>query len=191
MDNDVIFQPLKFRNLTVKNRLFRSSISGRWDNYNGHGNQARINWETKFARGGVGAIISSFVPVHIHGRIMPNYATIDRDERIPFWRKVGEAVHHYDCKFILQLSHGGRQRDIPGIEYDKGQSSTSKPDPLHGFECKAMTKEQIAETVNDFAEGAPGEGRGSVNGSSGINSRVGSMGLSSQLSPRTSGNQYK
>jgi 2,4-dienoyl-CoA reductase-like NADH-dependent reductase (Old Yellow Enzyme family) len=97
---DILFEPLRFRNLTVKNRIFRSNISGRFDNYDGSGNQARINWETKFARGGVGAIISSFVPVHIHGRIMPNYATIDRDERIPFWRKVGEAVHHYDCKFI-------------------------------------------------------------------------------------------
>jgi 2,4-dienoyl-CoA reductase-like NADH-dependent reductase (Old Yellow Enzyme family) len=95
---DILFEPLRFRNLTVKNRIFRSNISGRFDNYDGSGNQARINWETKFARGGVGAIISSFVPVHIHGRIMPNYATIDRDERIPFWRKVGEAVHHYDCK---------------------------------------------------------------------------------------------
>ena len=52
MDNDVIFEPLRFRNLTVKNRIFRSSISGRWDNYNGSGTQARINWETKFARGG-------------------------------------------------------------------------------------------------------------------------------------------
>ena len=30
MDNDVIFQPLRFRNLTVKNRLFRSNISGSW-----------------------------------------------------------------------------------------------------------------------------------------------------------------
>jgi len=151
---DILFEPLKFRNLTVKNRIFRSNISGRFDNYDGSGNQARINWETKFARGGVGAIISSFVPVHIHGRIMPGYATIDRDERIPFWRKVGEAVHQHDCKFILQLSHGGRQRDIPGIEYEKGQSSTSKADPLHGFECKAMTKAEITETVNNFAEGA-------------------------------------
>jgi 2,4-dienoyl-CoA reductase (NADPH2) len=35
MDNDVVFQPLEFRNLSVKNRLFRSSISGRWDNYDG------------------------------------------------------------------------------------------------------------------------------------------------------------
>ena len=70
---DAIFQPLQFRNLTVKNRLFRSNISGRFDNYDGSGNQARINWETKFAKGGVGAIISSFVPVHLRGRIVPNY----------------------------------------------------------------------------------------------------------------------
>jgi 2,4-dienoyl-CoA reductase-like NADH-dependent reductase (Old Yellow Enzyme family) len=93
MENDVIFQPLWFRNLTVKNRLFRSNISGRFDNYDGSGTQARINWEEKFARGGVGAILSSFCPVHIRGRIVPNYAMIDDDDKIPFWRKVGEAVH--------------------------------------------------------------------------------------------------
>ena len=122
---DAIFQPLQFKNLTVKNRLFRSNISGRFDNYDGSGNQARINWETKFARGGVGAIISSFVPVHVRGRIVPNYAMIDHDNKIPFWRAVGKSVHEHDCKFIMQLSHGGRQRDINGIEYPKGLSSTA------------------------------------------------------------------
>jgi 2,4-dienoyl-CoA reductase-like NADH-dependent reductase (Old Yellow Enzyme family) len=151
---DIIFEPLKFKNLTVKNRVFRSNIAGRLDNYDGSGNQARINWEEKFARGGVGCVISSFVPVLIRGRIMPNYATIDKDERIPFWRAVGEAVHKHDCKYILQLSHGGRQRDVPGIEYPLGLSSTGKKDPLHGFECQAMTKADIQETVNAFAEGA-------------------------------------
>jgi 2,4-dienoyl-CoA reductase (NADPH2) len=154
MPDDVIFQPLKFKNLTVKNRIFRSNIAGRLDNYDGSGNQARINWEVKFAKGGVGTIISSFVPVHINGRIMPNYATIDTDDRIPFWRKVGEAVHRFDCKYILQLSHGGRQRDIPGIEFPMNMSSTDKKDPLHGFECKRMTVADINDTVNAFAEGA-------------------------------------
>ena len=37
--SDVIFEPLKFRNLTVKNRIFRSNIAGRFDNYDGSGNQ--------------------------------------------------------------------------------------------------------------------------------------------------------
>jgi 2,4-dienoyl-CoA reductase-like NADH-dependent reductase (Old Yellow Enzyme family) len=151
---DVIFEPLRFKNLTVKNRVFRSNISGRFDNYDGSGNQARINWEVKFARGGVGAIISSFVPVLIRGRIMPNYATIDTDERIPFWRAVGKAVHEFDCKYILQLSHGGRQRDVPGIEYPLGQSSTDRKDPLHGFECERMTHADIHAVVAAFAEGA-------------------------------------
>jgi 2,4-dienoyl-CoA reductase-like NADH-dependent reductase (Old Yellow Enzyme family) len=154
MPDDVIFQPLKFKNLTVKNRVFRSNISGRFDNYDGSGNQARINWEVKFARGGVGAIISSFVPVHINGRILPNYATVDSDDKIPFWRKLGEEVHKFDCKYIMQLSHGGRQRDVPGIEYPMNMSSTDKSDPLHGFECKRMTLADIKDTVNNFAEGA-------------------------------------
>jgi 2,4-dienoyl-CoA reductase-like NADH-dependent reductase (Old Yellow Enzyme family) len=142
--------------LTVKNRLFRSNVSGRFDNYDGSGTQARINWEESFARGGVGAIISSFVPVHIRGRILPNYAMIDSDDKIPFWRAVGEAVHRYDCKFLLQLSHGGRQRDNPGIENfrRKGLSSTSHMDTFHGLLCEAMTLKQIKETIRHFADGA-------------------------------------
>jgi 2,4-dienoyl-CoA reductase-like NADH-dependent reductase (Old Yellow Enzyme family) len=151
---DVIFQPLSFRNLTVKNRVFRSNISGRFDNYDGSGTQTRINWELKFAKGGVGAIISSFVPVHPRGRIIPNYATVVSDDRIPFWRALGEAVHQHDCKYIMQLSHGGRQRDIPDLEHPKGQSSTDKKDPLHGFECDRMTIADIKEVVAAFAEGA-------------------------------------
>jgi 2,4-dienoyl-CoA reductase-like NADH-dependent reductase (Old Yellow Enzyme family) len=154
MADDKPFQPLKFRNLTIKNRILRSNISGRFDNYDGSGNQARINWEVRFAAGGVGAILSSFVPVQMRGRILPNYATIDRDERIPFWRELGSRVHEHGAKFIMQLSHGGRQRDIGGIEFPKGLSSTAEPDPLHGFECERMTIAQIRETVEAFAEGA-------------------------------------
>ncbi len=151
-----LFDQLKFRNLTVKNRIFRSNISGRFDNYDGSGNQARINWEEKFARGGVGAIITSFVPVTIRGRIIPNYATIDRDERIPFWREVGKKVHEYDCKLIMQLSHSGRQQDISGIENleKRALSSTSQTESFHGLLCQSMTKTEIKDTIAAFAAGA-------------------------------------
>ena len=156
MEQDIIFQPLKFRNLTVKNRLFRSNISGRFDNYDGSGTQTRIHWEESFAKGGMGAIISSFVPVHLRGRIMPNYAMIHSDETIPFWRKVGEAVHRHDCKYIMQLSHSGRQRDNPGVEnlMNNALSSTNNKDTFHGLLCEAMTIKEIKETVQHFADGA-------------------------------------
>ena len=156
MADDIIFRPLKFRNLTVKNRVFRSNLAGRFGNYDGSGGQARINWEKKFAQGGVGAIISSYAPVTTKGRILPNYACIDKDERIKFWRRVADTVHAYDCPYILQLSHSGRQQDIGGVEnmQRKVLSSTNNRDPFHGILCQAMTIEQIHETVELFAEGA-------------------------------------
>jgi 2,4-dienoyl-CoA reductase (NADPH2) len=150
----VVHAPLRFRNLTVKNRLFRSSLSGRYDNYDGSGTETRIGWDVRFARGGVGAIISSNAPVHPRGLILPGYAAIDRDDRIPFWRELVRRVHEHDCRYIVQIAFSGRQRDIGGIEYPKGWSSTDEPEPLHGFECERMTTAQIAEIVRAFGRAA-------------------------------------
>ncbi len=155
--NAAIFQPLTFKSgLTVKNRIFRSSISGQFDAYDGTGGYARLNWEEKFARGGVGAIITSFVPVHIRGRILPNYAMIDKDDKIPFWRAVGERVHQYNCRFILQLSHSGRQQDIQGVEnmYRRGLSSTGNYDTFHGLLCQRMTAQDVKDVIGYFGDGA-------------------------------------
>ena len=153
---DRIFTPLRFRNLEVKNRIFRSSVSGRFDNEDGSLTQTRINWECKFAKGGTGAIISSYVPVLMEGRIIAGYATVHRDEYIPLWQKLGEAVHSFDCKFIMQLSHSGRQMDVPGVHnYARPTlSSTSKKETLHGFLCRAMSLQEIQFTIDAFARGA-------------------------------------
>jgi len=151
---DPLFEPLKFRNLEVKNRILRGNIAGRFDNYEGSGTRTRINWELRFARGGVGAIVSSWCGVDRRGYIVPGYAGIDRDDTIPFWRELGKQVHEHDCKYVLQLAYGGRQRDIQGIEYPKGLSSTDKPDPLHGFETERATPAQLHEISQRFAQGA-------------------------------------
>jgi 2,4-dienoyl-CoA reductase-like NADH-dependent reductase (Old Yellow Enzyme family) len=152
--SDAIFEPLRFKNLEVANRVFRSSIAGRFDGWDGSGQQARINWEARFARVGVGAIISAWCGVDRRGLIVPGYASIEHDGRVPFWRELGERVHEHGSKFILQLAHAGRQRDIPGIEFRRGLSSTGKADPLHGFEAERATPAQLDEIVGAFARAA-------------------------------------
>src|SRR6266566_4423231 len=156
MSEDIIFTPLRFRNLTVKNRIFRSNISGRFDNEDGSLTQTRINWECKFAAGGVGAIISSYVPVLMEGRIIADYATVHRDDFIPLWERLGAAVHRFDCKYIMQLSHSGRQMDFPGVHnsHRPALSSTSRKETLHGFLCRAASKAEIDHLVQAFAAGA-------------------------------------
>lgn len=156
MTSDPIFQPLRFRALTVENRIFRSNISGRFDHEDGSGSQTRINWETQFAKGGAGAIISSYVPVSLRGRILADYATIHRDDFIPYWQTLGEAVRQHGSRYILQLSHSGRQQDLPGIsnQHLRPYSATGRKESLHGFLCQAMSTEQVEEAVRLFAEGA-------------------------------------
>lgn len=156
MSEDVIFTPLHFRNLEIKNRIFRSSISGRFDNEDGSLTQTRINWECMFAKGGVGAIISSYVPVLMEGRIIAGYATIHRDDFIGLWAKLAEAVHGFGAKYIMQLSHSGRQMDLPGVhnQHRPALSATSRKEPLHGFLCRAMSRHEIDRTIAAFARAA-------------------------------------
>jgi 2,4-dienoyl-CoA reductase (NADPH2) len=148
---DAIFEPLALGPLTVPNRVLRSSVAGRFDNYDGSGTQVRVNWDLRFARGGVGAIISSNAPIHRRGAIVPGYALIDRDETIPFWRELGERVREAGCPYILQIVHAGRERILPYLEWEKALSSSDKPEPLNGFPCEAMTKAEIDEVVEMFA----------------------------------------
>src|ERR1700736_4939367 len=148
-DDDIIFTELKFRNLVSKNRIFRANMTGQFDNYDGTGTPVRINWEEQFARGGVGAICSAHCPVSSIGRISPCVAMIDHDDKIPFWATLIERIHKYDCRYLIQLSHAGRQRDEPGVEFQDmpGLSSTNQHDYMHGLPSHAMDPTEIKTVI--------------------------------------------
>ena len=159
---DAIFQPLQFRNLTVKNRIFRSNISGRFDNYDGSGNQARINWETKFAKGGVGAIISSFVPVHLRGRIVPEL----RDDRPRPPHPVLARGRQGRARARLQV-HPAAEPRRPAARHQRHRvsrwacRSTDKSRPAPRVpRASAMTMAQIDETVAALRRGRAPRARG-------------------------------
>ncbi|MGH3061678.1 MAG: NADH:flavin oxidoreductase, partial [Gaiellaceae bacterium] len=154
MSAEAIFEPLALGPLTVRNRILRSSVGGRFDNMDGSGTRVRINWDVKFAREGLGALISSNAPVHPRGGIVPGYAHIDSDETIPFWRELGERVHEHGCPYILQIVHAGRERILPFLQWEKALSSSDKPEPVNGFPAQAMTVAEIHEVVDMFAQAA-------------------------------------
>jgi 2,4-dienoyl-CoA reductase (NADPH2) len=151
MSVETIFEPLRLGPLSVRNRILRSSVSGRFDTYDGSGTQARIDWDAKFARGGVGAIISSNAPIDPRGLIVPGYALIHDDDTIPFWREVGRRVHEHGCRYILQIVHAGRERILAPFGERTALSATSRREPLSGFPAERMTVQEIQDVVEAFA----------------------------------------
>lgn len=151
-----VLAPLTMRNLELKNRVMRSSISGRFDYEDGTPTETRRNWETLYAEGGVGAIITSYVPVLMSGRIIAGYATIHEDRLIEPWSAIAHAVHGYGAKMIMQLSHSGRQMDVPGLQnlHQSTLSSTDRAESLHGFPTRAMTLAEIEHMVHAFGRAA-------------------------------------
>jgi 2,4-dienoyl-CoA reductase (NADPH2) len=121
------------------------------------------------------------------GNFAPGFAHLDRDDRIPSWRELISRVHEHGCPYIVQIGFAGRNRELAGIQYEKGLSSTDKADLFRGFACVRMTVEQIAEVVDDFAQAA---GRAREAGADGIelhgaNGFVITQFLSKEINDRT------
>ena len=116
-DREVVFQEWQLGRLKrkLKNRLLRLEHFRNIRRLQRTRNQCPPQLGGELRRGGCRAIISSFVPVSVRGRILTRYAMIDADDKIPFWSRVVERVHNHACAFILQLSHAGRQQGIGGI----------------------------------------------------------------------------
>src|SRR5262249_30261335 len=117
---------------------------------------ARIAWDTRFARGGVAAIISSNSSIRPDGAAVPGYATIDDDRTIPSWRRLISEVHKLDCRYIIQLHFSGRQRDLPRKEFVDvlPPGATERPDLLYGLRSRRMTIPEIHELVQAYARAA-------------------------------------
>jgi 2,4-dienoyl-CoA reductase (NADPH2) len=154
--SDPIFQPLTINGVTFKNRIFRSSIGGRIDYYDGSMSEARLAWDRRFALGGVAAIISSNAGIRADGIAVPGYAAIDDDRTIPSWRTLVEEVHRHDCRYIIQLHFSGRQRDLARKDFIGvlAMSATDKPDLLHGLRSRRMTIPEIHEVVKAYGHAA-------------------------------------
>jgi len=151
----MLFDPFQIKNLHFKNRIIRSSIGGRTSFYDGTVTSAFKNFEKRFAEHEVAGIISATISVN-HYRTSPmEYPKLSDDRFIKPLSAAIEAVHQYDCRYIIQIGDtGGATHTSMFAQKNDSKSSSTLFDLFYGYNNfhKAMTLEEIEVTIHEFAE---------------------------------------
>src|SRR5262245_25833749 len=99
-----MFEPFSIKGKTFENRILRSAMGGKMCYYDGTVNNAWVNFERKFARTGVGGIISTTMAVDDRRYSPLEYPKISDDRFIvPFRNAIRRIKEGTNCLYIMQI----------------------------------------------------------------------------------------
>ena len=146
-----LFSPTKIGTMRVKNRILMSAMSINFgvDERGFVGDQLTAYFEAR-ARGGAGMMLVGGCAVHPTGVELPDLPKMWDDGCIEPLRKMAAAIKPYDCRFGVQLMHGGRQS-----YHDRKVAPSAIPAPaLAKGTPRELTRVEIPEMVAAFGDAA-------------------------------------
>ncbi len=141
--------PFKINNMELKNRIIMLVMHTGFAKGGQLTEQDKAFFEER-AKGGAAAI-TQVCGVSEYGAAdsMPNVKESSFAERE---KEITDMIHSCGTKHIVQLFHRGRNS---GSDYGhKPLAPSNVPSSIYRNECEVMTKEQIEETIRDFADAA-------------------------------------
>jgi len=162
MSQQALLKPIKMGDLELKNRVIMAPMTrSRADNKYNAPTGMHVKYYTQ--RASAGLIISEGSQVSPEAVGYVNTAGIYTPEQIEGWKKVTDAVHKEDGKIFMQLWHVGRMSHPDFHNGDKPVAPSAvnpndKSYTYEGFkdtvEPRALTTEEVKETVQDFKRAA-------------------------------------
>jgi len=164
-----LFQPLTIKGLTLKNRLIVAPMCVFSTHHDGKPNSFHLIHYGNLALRGVGLIIVEATAVQPIGRITPSDLGLWSDEQVAPFKTLVDHMHFYGAAAGIQIGHAGRKASgpvelvgsIPGmssVEEGGWPDKIVAPSPIANGDGwttpNELTKEQIKELVNDFAQAA-------------------------------------
>ena len=142
-----VFEPIKLGRTTVHNRIVRSAHG----TFIGKGRitDELIAYHAARAKGGAGLSFLEFCSPH-PSCFIPALLSWD-DSIIADYRRIKAAVAPYGMALFQQIAHGGIM--WPALD-GVALSSSATPSPITGQVGVAMSREEIAEIVDAFAQAA-------------------------------------
>jgi 2,4-dienoyl-CoA reductase-like NADH-dependent reductase (Old Yellow Enzyme family) len=152
----MIFDEWQLAHLNARNKVVRSATYEGYGDAHGLPRPELGRLYQTLAENHVGTIITGFAYVNHRGRAMhPAQTSIASDHAVPAWKAVLEPVRALPVRtvMLLQLAHAGLQT-IPGAIGAPPLAPSVWRSPYFRARPKAMSNEEIEETICDFAKAA-------------------------------------
>jgi len=160
-----LFQPIKIRNLNLKNRIVVSPMC-QYSAEDGMFSDWQLVELGSFAVGGAGLIFTEATAVESIGRISPHCTGIWDDKHIVPLKRIADFIHAHHAAMGIQLAHAGRKGStyplwVAGrvaVPISEGGWTPIAPSPII-FESnfpipQEMTKADIERVKTKFVEAA-------------------------------------
>lgn len=139
-----LLQPLDLGFTTLPNRVLMGSMHvGLEEVKDGFNRMAAFYAER--VKGGVGLIVTGGIAPNDRGRPMPGGARLTTEAEADKHRVVTEAVHQAGGKIAMQILHFGRY-----AYHDQLVAPSSLKAPINPMQPKALSTEEVYQTVDDF-----------------------------------------
>lgn len=147
-----VFQPLKLRHRTLKNRIVFGAHTANMS-HEGIPGERHFGYYRERARGGAGMIVIEPAPPHKTGVLIRGNLLHGTDEIIPHFRKITDECHSHGTTMIHQIYHvgGHGDQDNSWAPYWSPSGMPSMHDP---WGSHAMSEAEIEELIASFIEQA-------------------------------------
>jgi 2,4-dienoyl-CoA reductase-like NADH-dependent reductase (Old Yellow Enzyme family) len=149
-----LFESTSINGLVLKNRLVRSATWEAMATPEGAVTDRLVDFYSRLAAGGVGAIHTGYLYVRRDGQQLPFQTGADRDECIAGLARLAETVHQQGGKIVGQIVHCGGQADR---RTNGGQQPVAPSDvasPGYPETPRALTEKEVEEMISLFVAAA-------------------------------------
>lgn len=140
-----LFTPLTVGSITLPNRIVMGSMHTRLE-CEPDGAERLAAFYAERARGGAALIVTGGVSPDRQGLLEADADVLDDASRIPFHRRITEAVHAAGGRICLQILHAGRYAKIDGLA-----GASDIPSPINRRKPRALSEDEVDATVDAFA----------------------------------------
>ncbi|MEW6442791.1 MAG: FAD-dependent oxidoreductase [bacterium] len=143
-----LFSPITIGKCQIRNRILSSGHVTSFGR-DGLPTDQHVRYFERRAKGGIGLIVMEAQCISPHCNPLPIVIQAWRDEVVPWYRKISQAVHGHGAKLFAQAWHNGHQ-NTSFASWVHSQSCSDVPSAAIGEVPSVMDEENIREAVRQY-----------------------------------------